>query len=330
MTPTLEKTRAQTSTEMVVSVDHLRVRYGDTLAVDDVSLSINRGEIFGILGPNGAGKTTTVECIGGLRRPDGGSISVLGLDALQQPPGAAPARRDPAAGLRAARQAARRGGARSVRLLLRRPRRPRPAAEAARPRGQARRSLRQPVRRPAPAAVDRAGARRPARAGHPRRADHRPGPAVAPRDLEADRGHPRRGRDGDPRHPLHGGGRAPVRSPRAPAPRARDHDRHAGGAGRGLDRAPAHQLPSLRGGRRGASARAARRPRCGPPRRSLHRGGHRRPRRRRDGGARAGRRRPAARPGSSSPRSTTRSSPSPPMPTPSPPNMPSRLQEESR
>jgi ABC-2 type transport system ATP-binding protein len=82
MTPTLEKTRAQTTTEVVVSVDHLRVRYGDTLAVDDVSLSINRGEIFGILGPNGAGKTTTVEAIGGLRRPDSGAISVLGLDAL--------------------------------------------------------------------------------------------------------------------------------------------------------------------------------------------------------------------------------------------------------
>ena len=82
MTPTLEKTRARTTTDVVVSVDHLRVRYGDTLAVDDVSLSINRGEIFGILGPNGAGKTTTVEAIGGLRRPDGGSISVLGLDAL--------------------------------------------------------------------------------------------------------------------------------------------------------------------------------------------------------------------------------------------------------
>jgi ABC-2 type transport system ATP-binding protein len=86
MTRTLEKTRTQTATEVVVSVDHLRVRYGDTLAVDDVSLSINRGEIFGILGPNGAGKTTTVEAIGGLRRPDGGSISVLGLDALRNRP----------------------------------------------------------------------------------------------------------------------------------------------------------------------------------------------------------------------------------------------------
>jgi ABC-2 type transport system ATP-binding protein len=65
----------------VVSVQNLKVRYGETLAVDDVSLSIERGEIFGILGPNGAGKTTTVECIGGLRKPDSGRITVLGLDA---------------------------------------------------------------------------------------------------------------------------------------------------------------------------------------------------------------------------------------------------------
>jgi ABC-2 type transport system ATP-binding protein len=64
----------------VVSVEHLKVRYGDTVAVNDISLHINRGEIFGILGPNGAGKTTTVECIGGLRKPDSGSISVFGLD----------------------------------------------------------------------------------------------------------------------------------------------------------------------------------------------------------------------------------------------------------
>jgi ABC-2 type transport system ATP-binding protein len=66
--------------DQVVSIERLRVRYDDTIAVDDVSLSIKRGEIFGILGPNGAGKTTTVECVGGLRQPDGGKISVLGLD----------------------------------------------------------------------------------------------------------------------------------------------------------------------------------------------------------------------------------------------------------
>ncbi len=52
--------------------------YGDTVAVDDVSFTVERGEIFGILGPNGAGKTTTVESIAGLRRPDGGSVEVLG------------------------------------------------------------------------------------------------------------------------------------------------------------------------------------------------------------------------------------------------------------
>jgi ABC-2 type transport system ATP-binding protein len=64
----------------VIEVQHLHKRYGDTVAVGDVSFTVNEGEIFGILGPNGAGKTTTVECIEGLREPDGGEISVLGLD----------------------------------------------------------------------------------------------------------------------------------------------------------------------------------------------------------------------------------------------------------
>ncbi|MBO0768469.1 MAG: ABC transporter ATP-binding protein [Solirubrobacterales bacterium] len=62
----------------VVQIDKLQVRYGDTVAVQDVSLSIRRGEIFGILGPNGAGKTTTVECVAGLRSPSSGRIAVLG------------------------------------------------------------------------------------------------------------------------------------------------------------------------------------------------------------------------------------------------------------
>ena len=62
----------------VVTVQHLVKRYGHRIAVDDVSLSIREGEIFGIIGRNGAGKTTTVECISGLRAPDSGSISVYG------------------------------------------------------------------------------------------------------------------------------------------------------------------------------------------------------------------------------------------------------------
>ena len=64
----------------VIEVSNLRKQYGGRPAVDDVSFAVEEGEIFGILGPNGAGKTTTVESIAGLRTPDSGSISVLGLD----------------------------------------------------------------------------------------------------------------------------------------------------------------------------------------------------------------------------------------------------------
>ncbi|MGH8826030.1 MAG: ABC transporter ATP-binding protein [Jiangellaceae bacterium] len=68
----------------IIEVKNLYKRYGDTVAVDDVSFAVERGEIFGILGPNGAGKTTTVESIAGLRMPDSGSVTVLGLDPHRQ------------------------------------------------------------------------------------------------------------------------------------------------------------------------------------------------------------------------------------------------------
>ncbi|HEX6685240.1 MAG TPA: ABC transporter ATP-binding protein [Candidatus Limnocylindrales bacterium] len=64
----------------IIEVTNLHKRYGDTVAVDDISFAVEAGEIFGILGPNGAGKTTTVECVEGLRTPDRGSIAVLGLN----------------------------------------------------------------------------------------------------------------------------------------------------------------------------------------------------------------------------------------------------------
>ena len=64
----------------VIEVENVHKRYGGTVAVDDVSFSVEEAEIFGILGPNGAGKSTTVECIDGLRTPDRGRIRVLGLD----------------------------------------------------------------------------------------------------------------------------------------------------------------------------------------------------------------------------------------------------------
>src|ERR1700710_2176460 len=68
------------ATDDLVVVEHLHKTYGATVAVDDVSLTVRAGEIFGILGPNGAGKTTTVESIAGLRTPDSGTVRVLGLD----------------------------------------------------------------------------------------------------------------------------------------------------------------------------------------------------------------------------------------------------------
>jgi ABC-2 type transport system ATP-binding protein len=64
----------------VIDVEHVHKQYGDKVAVDDVSFSVEEGEIFGVLGRNGAGKTTTVECVVGLRRPDGGLVRVLGMD----------------------------------------------------------------------------------------------------------------------------------------------------------------------------------------------------------------------------------------------------------
>jgi ABC-2 type transport system ATP-binding protein len=66
--------------EPIVSVEHLEKRFGDVVAVRDVSFDVRAGEVFGILGPNGSGKTTTVECLQGLRSIDGGTARVLGFD----------------------------------------------------------------------------------------------------------------------------------------------------------------------------------------------------------------------------------------------------------
>src|SRR5438105_9124637 len=86
--PTLESPAAVSLVEVpaapggrrAVEIAHLRKSYGNLVAVDDVSVSVAEGEIFGILGPNGAGKTTAIECAVGLRRPDAGTIRLLGLD----------------------------------------------------------------------------------------------------------------------------------------------------------------------------------------------------------------------------------------------------------
>ncbi len=68
-----------------VLIENLKKNYGNTEAVKDISLSIQRGEIFGLLGPNGAGKTTTIRCLCTLAKPDAGKIEVCGISAVDNP-----------------------------------------------------------------------------------------------------------------------------------------------------------------------------------------------------------------------------------------------------
>lgn len=63
----------------VIKVEQLTKSYNKMLAVDNISLSVNRGMVFGLLGANGAGKSTTIECILGTKKPDRGQISILGM-----------------------------------------------------------------------------------------------------------------------------------------------------------------------------------------------------------------------------------------------------------
>jgi len=73
---------------IAILIANLTKRFGSLKAVDDISFSIEEGEVFGILGSNGAGKTTTLKIICGLLKPDLGSVRVAGIDALRDPVGA--------------------------------------------------------------------------------------------------------------------------------------------------------------------------------------------------------------------------------------------------
>ena len=72
------------ASELAVDIDGLVMAYGDKVAVDGLSMQVARGSITAVLGPNGAGKTTTLETCEGYRRPQGGSVRVLGLDPQAQ------------------------------------------------------------------------------------------------------------------------------------------------------------------------------------------------------------------------------------------------------
>ncbi len=73
--------------EPAVRVSDFCKNYGDVTAAERISFEVHAGEIFGLLGPNGAGKTTTLECLEGIRRPDSGRLSVLGIDPTRDPRG---------------------------------------------------------------------------------------------------------------------------------------------------------------------------------------------------------------------------------------------------
>ncbi len=71
---------------MVISTNRLRRQFGDTVAVNELTLEVEQGEVFGLLGHNGAGKTTTVRLLNGILTPHGGTVSVLGLSPLDDGP----------------------------------------------------------------------------------------------------------------------------------------------------------------------------------------------------------------------------------------------------
>ena len=71
-------------TDVIVHTEHLSRRFGDLVAVRDVSLDVRRGEIFGVLGPNGAGKSTTIRMLCGILDPSGGSGTVVGFDVARE------------------------------------------------------------------------------------------------------------------------------------------------------------------------------------------------------------------------------------------------------
>ena len=243
----------------VIEVNHLTKRYGDRAAVDGVSFSVEEGEIFGILGPNGAGKTTTVETIAGLRSPDGGTISVLGLDP----------RRDRerlrslvGVQLQESELPERMTVGEALELFAsfyEEPADPRTLIADLGlddKRDTAYRHLSGGQKQRLSIALALVG---PAQDRDPGRALDRTRPAGSPRDVAAHRVDARPRRDGPPGHPPDGGGRAARRSRRrlrrGPADRPRHAGRHRLDGGPGA----AAPVPTIRADRRPAAHRPARR-----------------------------------------------------------------------
>src|SRR5579859_7218769 len=81
ISPTISKDQATSKNQgsnAAIAMSHLRKVFGDFVAVDDLSLNVQPGEIFGLLGPNGSGKTTTINMVSGLSQPTSGTVTVFG------------------------------------------------------------------------------------------------------------------------------------------------------------------------------------------------------------------------------------------------------------
>ncbi len=98
-------------TDVPIRVDRVSKRFDKTVALDDVSLEIHRGEIFGLLGPNGAGKTTLIRTILDIIKPDSGRVEIFGRPFR---PGGSRSTRIPARGTRPLSARTGRGGAASI------------------------------------------------------------------------------------------------------------------------------------------------------------------------------------------------------------------------
>ena len=81
----LQRNGHEPATQIAIRVENLTKRYGDIVALDDVSFDVKQGEIFAFLGPNGAGKTTTIRILTALLRPTSGSVAIDDLDPMLRP-----------------------------------------------------------------------------------------------------------------------------------------------------------------------------------------------------------------------------------------------------
>ena len=250
----------------VIEVQELSKRYNGRAVVDDVSFTVDDGEIFAIVGPNGAGKTTIVESIVGLRRPDGGRIRVFGLDPQRH---GAELRQRVGVQLQESQFPDRIKVWEALDLYSSFYRAPTPWPELIEQldlTSQRDAWVGNAVGWSAATPVRGSGARRRPAARSARRAHHRARPAGSARHLALRGRDPRRGCHDRARHPFHGGGGIPRRPGGADRPRPTGSDRHTSRTGGASRAGAADPVPALGTDRGCCAARPARGDGNGPER----------------------------------------------------------------